>query len=409
MKKKALAILMSFAVAFGLWLYVITVVSPESEKDYYDIPVVFQNKNILTERGLMIVSDEPKVTLSLKSDRTVLNDLNESNINVITNVANIEKPGTYHLTYDISYPGNIQPGSVSVQSSSTDLITLVVENKIRKTVPVVIDRNETTVPDGYMADLKNAQLDFTSIEISGPESVVGQIEQAVIDINLENQTKTLVGEYQYSLCDKQGAPVNAEKVTVNAEKINMVITIQRVKEIALKLDVIYGGGATEQTCTVTVDPTQIQVSGSDTLLENLNEVTIGAINLAEILEDQTLTFKLAEVLPEGVTNLTGVEEVTVQIEFKDLVTKTFNVTKISAVNVPAGLRQEIITKSLPVTVRGTEKSVKAIKSENLSVEVDLSEAQVGTASMTAKVVVSESFPDVGAVGTYQVSVKLREQ
>ncbi len=409
MKNKALAILMSFAVALGLWLYVITVVSPESEKDYYDIPVVIQNKNILSERGLMIVSDEPKVTLSLKSDRTILNDLNESNINVITNVANIEKPGTYHLTYNITYPGNIQQGSVSVQSSSTDLITLEVENKIRKTVPVVIDRNDTTVPEGYMADLKNAQLDFTSIEISGPESVVEQIQQAIIDINLTNQTKTLVGEYQYALCDKQGLPVNAEKVTVNAEKVNLVVTVQRVKEIALKLDLVYGGGATEQTCTVTVDPTQIQVSGSDTLLEGLNEVSIGTVNLAEVLEDQTLTFKLADVLPEGVTNLTGVEEVTVQIKFTGLTTKTFNVTKISAVNVPEGLRQEIITKALSVTVRGTEASIKAIKSEDLSVEVDLSEAQVGTASMTAKVVVSESFPDVGAVGTYQVSVKLREQ
>ena len=190
MKKKILAILMSFTVAFGLWLYVITVVSPESEKDYYDIPVVFQNKNILAERGLMIISDEPKVTLSLKSDRTILNDLNESNINVITNLANIEKPGTYHLTYDITYPGNIQQGAISVQSSSTDLITVEVANRIRKTVPVVIDRNDTTVPEGYMADLKNAQLDYTSIEISGPEAVVEQIEQAIIDINLENQTKT---------------------------------------------------------------------------------------------------------------------------------------------------------------------------------------------------------------------------
>ena len=296
-----------------------------------------------------------------------------------------------------------------MQSCSTDLITVEVANRIRKVVPVVIDRNDTAVPEGYMADLKNAQLDFTTIEISGPEAVVNQIEQAVIDINLDNQTKTLIGEYQYSLCDWQGSPVNAEKVTVNAEKINMVISIQRVKEIALKLDVVYGGGATEQSCTITVDPTQIQVCGSDTLMENLNEVVLGTVNLAEVLEDKTMTFLLDDVLPEGVTNLTGVEEVTVQIQFKGLVTKTFNVTTISAVNVPGGLRQEIITKTLPVTVRGSEKSIKSIKSENLAVEVDLSEAQVGTASMTAKVIVSDKFPDVGAVGTYQVSVKLREQ
>ncbi len=409
MKNKALAILLAAVVAFGLWLYVITVVNPESEKVYYDIPVVLQNKNILSERGLMIVSDEPKVTLALKSTRTILNDLNESNINVIINVANIEKPGTHNLTYDISYPGNIPYNEISVQSSSTDLITLKVENKAKKTVPVVLDYNDTTVPEGYIADTQNAQLDFTGIDISGPESVINQIEQAVIPINLNNQTKTVVGEYQYSLCDKQGAPVNAEKVTVNAEKVNLMITVQRVKEIALKLDVVYGGGATEQNSTITVDPTQIQVSGSDAILENLNELIIGTIYLDQILEDQTLTYQLQEVLPEGVTNLTGVEEVTVDIQFSGLTTKTFNVTVITAVNVPEGLREEIITKSLPVTVRGTEAVLKKVQSKDLSVVADLSEAQVGTASMTAKVVVADGFTDVGAVGTYQVSVKLRER
>ena len=44
MKNKILAALLSVAVAFGLWLYVITVVNPESEKTYYEIPVVLQNK-----------------------------------------------------------------------------------------------------------------------------------------------------------------------------------------------------------------------------------------------------------------------------------------------------------------------------------------------------------------------------
>lgn len=409
MKNKALAILLSAVVAFGLWFYVITVVSPESEKTYYDIPVVLQNKSILSERGLMVTSEEPKVTLALKSDRTILNDLNESNINVITNVANIEKPGVYNLTYSISYPGNIPDNEVAVQSSSTDLITLRVENKIRKTVPVVIETNDTTVPDGYMADLKNVQLDYTAIELSGPESVVNQITQAVITVDLKGQTKSVVGDYKYALCDELGAPVNAEKVTVNAEKLNLLITVQRVKEIALKLDVVYGGGATEKNTAITVDHTQIQVSGTDTILESLNELTIGTLYLDQILEDQILTFKIQDVLPEGVTNLTGVEEVTADVKFSGLTTKSFNITSISAVNVPEGLREEIITKALTVTMRGTANSLKALQSKDLSVVADLTEAQVGTASMTAKVVVADTFADVGAVGTYQVSVKLREK
>lgn len=404
MKNKALAILLSVVVAFGLWLYVITVVSPESEKTYYDIPVVLQNKNILEERELMIVSDVPNVTLALKSDRTILNDLNESNINVITNVANIEKPGVHYLTYDISYPGNIPHNEVTVQSSSTDLIILRVENRVRKTVPVVVDYGDTTVPQGYISDLENAQLNHTGIEISGPESVIEKIEKAVIDLDLSTQTKTLAGEFKYTLCDKQGAPVAVDMVTANTEKVSLTVKIQKVKEIELKLDIVEGGGATLENTTIEADTTKIQISGSDTQLEGLDSLTIGTINLSEILEDQTLTFPI--VLPEGVANQTGVEQVTVTIELPRLKTKTLRITSISAVNVPEGLQADIITKALQVTVRGPSSLISQIKAEDLSAVINLAEAQAGNVTMKAEIRVSESFAGVGALDTYTVSANL---
>lgn len=406
MKKKALAILLSAVVAFGLWLYVITVVSPESEKTYYDIPVVLQNKNILTERGMMIVSDEPNVTLALKSDRTILNDLNESNINVIINLANIEKPGIHSLTYSISYPGNIPHNEVTVMSSSTDLITVRVENRVRKTVPVVIDYGETAVPTGYTADKENAELDYTGIEVSGPESVINQITQAVIQVNLNHQTKTLAGEYQFTLCDAYSQPVDAEMVTVNTEKVSLIVKIQKVKEIALNVDIVDGGGATTENCTITVDTTRIQISGADTLLEDLDSLTVGTVNLGEIMEDQTLTFPI--VLPEGVTNQTGVEQVTVDIKLPKLKTKTLRITTITAANLPTGLKADIITKALQVTVRGPEKMINAMKDTDLSVVVNLAEAQAGNHTLKADVVISEAYADVGTIGTYQVSVNLRD-
>lgn len=406
MKSKALSLLMATVVAFGLWLYVITVVSPESEKNYYDIPVVVQNKNILTERGLMIVSDELNVTLALKSDRTILNTLNESNINVIINVASIEKPGTHSLTYDIAYPGNIPHNEISVLSSSTDLITLKVENRIRKTVPVVIDYGDTAVPEGYTADKEKAELDYTEIEVSGPESVISQISQAIIQVSLDNQTKMLAGEYRYTLCNGRGEPVNAEKVTVNTEKVSLMVKIRKVKEIELRVDIINGGGATTENCIITMDTTHIQVSGSDTLLEGLDFLVVGTINLGEILKDQTLTYDI--ILPEGVDNQTGVEQVTVDIKLPKLKTKTLKVTNISANNLPAGLTADMITKALQVTVRGPELMIDSILETDVTVTVNLTEAKEGISTLKADVVLDGRFSGVGVVGTCYVSVDIKK-
>lgn len=406
MKNKFLAIILSAVVAFGLWLYVITVVSPESEKTYYDIPVVLQNKEILAERSLMIVSDVPTVTLVLKGNRSVLNDLNEANINVIANVANIEKPGIQNLTYDILYPGNVSQNDVSVQSSSTDLVTVKIENKIKRMIEVEIDYGGTAVPEGFIADLKNAQLDYKGIVVSGPESVMNKVRKAIIHVDLTNQTQTIINEYEYVLCDKDNQPIDARLITTNAEKVNLTVKIQRVKEIKLVVDVVEGGGATEETSTILIEPETIRVSGSDMLLENLEELNIGTINLAEILQDEELSFEL--VLPEGITNETGVDTAVVKVKFPQLMKKTFSVTNIAALNVPEGLEVDMITQALEVTVRGPIGLVQKLKATDFTVNVDFAGAQLGTATMKAEISIPDAFADVGAVGTYQVSATLQE-
>ena len=65
-KNKILPLLLSVAIAFCLWAYVITFVSSEREGTFYDIPVSYQGEALLEERNLMIVTEEkPTVTLTL--------------------------------------------------------------------------------------------------------------------------------------------------------------------------------------------------------------------------------------------------------------------------------------------------------------------------------------------------------
>ena len=72
MKRKVLYILLSAAIAFGLWLYVITTVSPEWEEVYEDIPVILSNETALHDRGLMLDQERaPTVTLRLKGNRRI--------------------------------------------------------------------------------------------------------------------------------------------------------------------------------------------------------------------------------------------------------------------------------------------------------------------------------------------------
>lgn len=405
MKNKILSILLAAVIAFGMWLYVITVEQPESEETYYDIPVVLQNESILAERGLMIVSERPAVTLRLSGTRTHLNQLNESNINVITNVSSIVTPGTHELVYSVSYPGTIPSGSVTPISGNPDMVTLKVEKKITKQVPVEPEY-VGAVAEGLIADKENVVLDYGLIDVSGPESVLSQITKAKIQVDLEGQSETVVGEYTYTLCNEADEPVDSQWVTTNVEAVNLTLTIRRVKEIALKVNVVAGGGATVATSSVDVQPKTIRVSGSEALLEDLDELEIGTIDLGQLPSDETLTFPV--ILPEGIVNETGITEATVEVKFPNLRTVSLNVDKIQLVNIPEGLNAELVTQMLELKLRGPASAVEKLSAENITVTVDLSQAQAGTDKYAITVTVPEEAAGVGALGTYTVMVTLTE-
>ena len=200
--------------------------------------------------------------------------------------------------------------------------------------------------------------------------------------------------------------MDADQVTANVAEVDVTLKIQRVKEIPLVLTVIPGGGATEANCEITIDPMTIKVSGSDTVLENLTELKIGTVDLGLLNSSKQDVYQILP--PLGVTNLTGVTEATVTIKFPELQRKTLSVSKITLINVPAGLSAELVTKALNITVRGPEALISKMTALDISISVDLSNAQKGTFTAPAQIVMGPGFSDVGALGTYSVTVSLED-
>lgn len=404
MKNKILTALLSVAIALTMWLYVVTVVSPNSDKHYYNIPVTLQSEVVLQERGLMITTaDLPEVSLHLEGNRTDLNKLNSSNITIAVDVSKIGEPGTHSLTYTPIYPGDVPNNAITVLNRTPGTITLEVEERISKGVPVDILYNGALSED-YMADKENKILDYEIINITGPKSVVDQIAMARIEVGLDSRVESISEQFRYTLCNEKGEPVDAALVTTDAEAVTLTLRIVRVKQIELTVNVIDGGGATKDTSSITIEPQTIRVSGSDTLLEGLESLELGTINLGEMQSDEILTFPIK--LPEGITNETGVLEATVDVKFPDLGTKTLIVKDFTAVNVPDGLKADIITQLLEIQIRGPKASIDAIEAEDVTVTVDFANEQVGTA--TVKAAITISVEGVGAVGIYNITATLRK-
>lgn len=408
MKSKLTSILLSVVIAFGIWLYVITTVSPGSDDTYYDIPVVMEGESVLAERGLMVTAKSAtSATLKLSGNRSDLLKVNRGNITLKADLSKIYDPGTQiPIIYSISYPGDVAQNAFVVESQTPKYIYITVERRVTKEVPVEV-KWIGSAPEGFISDRENRVLDYSAVTISGPSSVADLIEKAVIEVDLTEQRESISQSYRYTLCDADGNGVDASLITTNVEEVRLDVKIQRVKDVALTYNLVEGGGATKDNAQIDLSVETIRVSGSEAALEALgDQIVIGTIHLGDISRDTTLPFTIP--LPEGITNLTGVTEVEAAVRLKGLSTKEFIVEGIKSINVPEGMTAELITEKLSVTVRGPSADIAKLTAEDISVTVDFTGAQIGTTTFKATITFSDGFGQVGALGTYPVSATITE-
>ena len=407
MKNKLVSLILSLLIAFGLWGYVITVDNPDFKDTIYGIPVVFTGETALNEKGL-ILAVEPNATvdLTLSGSRSDVVKCDKSNITVKVDLSKIYDEGIHNLEYSYSFPADVPSNAFSVENKYPGTIAVSVAKWSRKEVPVTVVC-QGTVSEGFIADTENVVKDYSMVAIQGPAAVVEQIQEALINVDVTDQKESISQNFRYTLCNAEGEPVDAQQITTNVEEVQLTAQIQQIQEVDLIADVVYGGGATPANTTVSISPEVIRVSGGKAVLEELGDTyTVGSIVLADIEKSShEQTFPLS--LPEGVTNQTGVSEVTVTVRFRGLKTKEFVVDKIEMTNVPEGMTAEIINANLTVRVRGPEEELSQLTEKDITAVVDLSAAEAGTATYKATIVFNEKFPNVGAMKTSSVSATVQ--
>ena len=409
MKSKLLTALLSIVIAFGLWTYVVTNVSVEDTTTIHNVPVVFQNEGALTGRSLMLTEGTSQtVNLTITGTRSEILKLNNNNVSVIVDLSRIYDAGRQSVQYTVNYPADAVTTTFE-HTADKSRISLTVEEQVSKAVDVF--HNYTgQVAEGYMADYETVTMDIRRVTVTGPASVVEKITQARFTISLDGLTAPLDQDYEYTLCDSEGNPVevpNVEFVHTDVDKIHVNLSVQRYKEIALTVKINDGGGATEETSSIVLNMETIMVSGTDEMLEDLESLEVGEINLAEIKDTTTLTFPIT--MPAGVINRTGVEEVNVNISFPALVTKTFTVSNIQAINVPAGTEGIVVTKQVSVTVRGPRSIIQRMQASDITVTVDFADMEIGsTVTKQPNVSVSANYPGVGILENGHVTITLQE-
>lgn len=318
MKSKLLTLLLSFVIAFGLWAYVVTVVSPESEETFYDVPVVLSGTSVLAERDLMILSDtQVTVDLKLMGNRLDLAKLNAGNITVLADLSQITDPGVHKVKYTISYPGDVQSGNIEVLERDPQYLTIEVVERGHKQIPVIPVYDLEQLPAGYWMDQDNISLSYNFITVSGPKSEVENIQNAQIQIDLTDKTSVFVGDYRISLCDADGPIQDVGNITVNLGEVRATVLIHELVQLPIRVELEGGDIFPAHMVTVSQSVSTLLVTGTkDALAQLEQEILLGTISLQGRDEDFTEVFQIE--LPKGVIVVEGSTTVEVSVDLPDV-------------------------------------------------------------------------------------------
>ena len=401
-RNKLGALALSFAIALSLWMYVRTYVKPDYEQTFYNVPVALEGGPKLAERQLMLLSEEEyEVNIKVHGNRQDVSKINSGNIQLVANLADIYEPGEHNLTYTIIYPGDVPTGSVSAERNP-DRVRVVVARKKTKEIPVKVVY-EGDVPADYIKDTAAMELDYTYVEITGPEDVVDKIDHAAVTVQCSGRTESIYESYRYALRDSDDKPVDAEYITTSVSEVKVYLPISMVKKIPLTLTLVDGGGATAETTKLVIEPAEISISGSEAALNALPELNLGTIELDQITQDTTREFEIN--LPEGVQNVSNLSTAKVTISFPKLATREFTITEFTPLNLPAGMAWEPLTKQLTITVRGLKSEVQRLNAADILVQVDLAGVE-NTAAVEPTIRFPENLSSLGEVGSYSISVQI---
>lgn len=414
MKKKILYALLSTVIAIGLWVYVVTVVSPESTETYRNIPVVIEGENLLRDRGLMIVTEKiPQVTLKLSGNRSDLRKLNSSNITIVVDVSRISAVGSKDLPYDISYPGDVPSGSIQVMSQSPERITITVAEAGRVTVPIEIKSpNKVNAP--YWVDSSNIKASQEKVTIEGPAEVIAKIKSAAVTVDVSGKTETIKEDFPVVLYDADGNVVESQWLTLDAPQINVTVPIYLKKTVEVEYEnLLYTGGTTPENTELENLPKKVTVYGNEQVISKLEKITLkNKIDLSTYVHGQTFEFEIEKTdLPFGVYLDEEVpDSVTVTVKMTGLSTTTVFVPAANVTIIhPEGSKAALTVSSIGVTLRGPSDRIRTVKAEHITVTVDASNVNSDTDKVKYTVEMAPGFEAFGATGHCTVNVVLRPQ
>lgn len=404
----AVKILCVFA-AFCLWIYVMTVESPEYEQTFGNVTVELINTDsLVSDSGLMLYSGYGNmVGVTVSGKKSIVSKLSDSDIVVTADVGKITGgSGRYDCKLSVDVPAGCK-----LISLSQETISVYVDTASTASVKLTEKRDNTNLPDGCYVGAVDYPVDMITVE--GPEKIVSRIAEARFNNDMNGITKSVTVTQRVYLVDAYGNKIESPYVKYYPREVTVDIPVLKSAEVPIEV-VFKNGFFNYDNTNTTVTPSTVRVTGEPEKIDAGNLIERVEIDEA----NDYLTTGSDELKCTKKVALKAVDGVELDTDTVEIVSVPSSSIKLRRITVPgqniidtggkSGVSYTWDHTPITVSVIGSLEAVSSLSADDITLRFDMSpysETNTGTTEVRAEVIIDSDYKDeLLAIGYYEISV-----
>ena len=374
----------SLAIAFFVWIIVINISNPIVTRSQM-VPLEVVNADIITDAGKTYsLTSANTVTVSYEVRTRDEGKISASDFKVSVDLGDMyDITGAIPISVEVVNNKDLIMGAVITKPS---IVRVSIEDLQRKEFTLTT-KIKGTPSDGY--SVGEIRLERTGVAVTGPVSVIGQISQVGVEIDVTGLDSNDSGNAKLQYFDANGNAfiISDSRVSKSFDDVDYDIVMLNGRTLALNFDV--GGKAAEGYVFTGAESgtKSIQVRGMPEVLDGLGSITIPAtaLSVEGATSDIITTVDIKDFLPENVEAVGETKiTVTLKVEALDRKTLTLTISDLEVEGARPGVITNIVPERIMVVVSGLTANLESITGADLQATLDIGNMVSGgnTGSLT---------------------------
>ena len=360
--------ILALFVSVGLWIIAININDPVSENTY-TVNVTLQNSGVLSSAGkyFEVKDNSDRIKVVVRGTRTALSQFNQADIVATADMSKITEDNLVPIELSTTK----QSDKIEGIRSESQYVKLALEDVRRLQMPIEV-KVLNDPADGYI--LGATQTSQNVVILSGPESIINQVESAAVEIDVSGATTDVKISLPIHLYSEEDDIIDTSKVNMSVQEISTTASI--LQKAVVPLIAIPQGTPTQGYVLNGIIeglPTEITIAGKSDIVSKIPYIDISeSLDVNDIYQDTSYEININDYLPDGVSLVgtvgnNGILDISVGVDKESEKTIVLDPEAIQVIGVPEGFSATVsdLENDVEVPVSGLKSLLDAVDESKL--------------------------------------------